>query len=104
MPVTTPADGAPPQSRVHAPGGPQAQLEEGGAGIEQPGDAFAGGEAALVVLAVDGLGAAALADQLFLLAQLARQRREVGSHACCYTNRENGTISDFALAVDNVAR
>ena len=51
---------------VHAPRGPQAQLEELRAGIEEAGDALAGGEAALGVLALDGLGAAAVADGFFL--------------------------------------
>ena len=50
---------------VHIPGGPQAEFKEVGAGVDQAGNAFAGGEPALVVLAVDGLGAAALADRLF---------------------------------------
>ena len=54
---------------VHAVGGPEAQLEEVGAGVEQTADALAGGEAALGVLALDRLGAAALADRLFLAAE-----------------------------------
>ncbi len=51
---------------VHAPGRPQAEFKEVGARIEQPGDALAGGETALGVLALDRLGPAALADHVFL--------------------------------------
>ena len=52
MPVTTPADGAPPHSGVHVPGGPQAELEER-AGVDQAVDPLAGGEPALLVLPLD---------------------------------------------------
>ena len=55
---------------VHVPRGPQAQLEEGRAGVDQLGDALAGGEPALLVLALDGLGAAAEADGLLLLEEV----------------------------------
>ena len=68
MPVTTPADGAPPQS-AYIPGGPQAELEEVGSGIDKPGDAFAGGQAALGMLAIDGFAAAAETDLGLLLSE-----------------------------------
>ena len=42
-------------------------LEEMRAGIDEFGDAFAGGEAAFLVLGFDGFGAAALADLFFFV-------------------------------------
>src|SRR5262249_27308923 len=51
---------------VHAPGGPQGQLKEGSVGVEQTVNTFAGGQAALLVLAGDGLRATALGDRRFL--------------------------------------
>ena len=51
---------------VHAPRGPQAEFEEVGVGVDELGDALAGGEPALLVLALDGLRAAAEADRGFL--------------------------------------
>ena len=65
--------GRPAPLGVHAPGGPQAELEEGRVGIDQRRDPLAGGEAALLVLALDGLRPAALADRLLL-------GREPGGH------------------------
>ena len=62
-------DGAAPFG-VHVPRRPQAEFEEGEFGIDQPGDAFAGGEAVLFVLALGGLEAAALEQDLFLLKQI----------------------------------
>ena len=79
MPVTTPADGAPPHSAYMLPRGPEAEFEEVGFGIDELGDAFAGGEPALLVLALDRLRAAAEADRGFF-------RGEVDGH-CLLQNR-----------------
>ena len=49
------------------------KLEKVRAGIDQFGDALAGGEAALFVLGVDGFGAAALADEFFLILDLGKE-------------------------------
>jgi len=48
-------------------GGVEAELEEVRAGIDEGGDAFAGGEAGFFVLGFDGFGAAALVDLLFFV-------------------------------------
>ncbi len=70
MPVTTPADGAPPHSAymfhaAHRPSSKKSVL-----GVDEPGDPLAGGEPALLVLAVDGLRAAALPDARFLCGEI----------------------------------
>src|SRR6185437_7628968 len=58
---------------VHAVSSVDAQFEQFRAGIEQPGDALAGGEAAFLVLRFDGLGAATLGDLFFFVAQAGNQ-------------------------------
>ena len=55
MPVTTPADGAPPHSAYMFHAAHRPSSKKSVFGIEQLGDAFAGGEPALLVLALDGL-------------------------------------------------
>ena len=72
MPVTTPADGAPPHSAYMPQAAHRPSSKKVGAGVDEPGDALAGGEPALLVLAVDGLRAAALADVCFLLGESRR--------------------------------
>ena len=77
-PVTTPADGAPPHSAYISHAAHRPSSKKIGAGIDQARDALAGGEPVLLVLAVDGLRAAALADGGFLLAQCGEQCEHAG--------------------------
>ncbi len=86
MPVTTPADGAPPQSAymLHAAHRPSSKKSDDC--VDEPGDAFAGGEAVFIVLAFNGVGAAALQDDSFLLAEFGEERRNL-LHAGSYVGR-----------------
>src|SRR5690606_25894323 len=77
---------------VHAPRGPQAELEEVGTGVEEPGDPLAGGEPALRVLPVDGLRAAALADGGFAAVEFVAGGDV--RHAGHYTASRSGRARD----------
>ena len=72
-PVTTPAGRRAAPLFIHAPRHVRAQLEELGARIDQQRNALARGQAALLVLRLDGLLAAALLDDLFFIADLGDQ-------------------------------
>src|SRR5436305_712452 len=65
---------------VHAPGCPQAQLEEVGAGVDELGDPLAGGQLPFFVLPVDGLGPAALAQHLLLALDVLDQADQFVRH------------------------
>ena len=84
---------------VHLVGGVEAQLEKLRVRVDQPGDALAGGEASLLVLRLDGLRAAALADALFFILDL---RQAIDHLAAVFLERRGIGIDGVPIALPSV--